>query len=93
MFTSIRGALQRRQQFIRRQEGVASSAQKAVLEFLQQNHIKTPSCPRIHYQDENSTLTIITQNKTLAGELLLCTPELRSHLSFRGISPGQIIVR
>ncbi len=93
MFKSIQGALQRRQQSVGRQENVADITQQAVLEFLQQSYSDTSARISVRYQDIDNTLIIVTPHKTLAGELALHAPELRSYLISRNIRVERIIVR
>ncbi|MEK7638102.1 MAG: hypothetical protein AAB375_01610 [Patescibacteria group bacterium] len=93
MFKSIQSALSRRQQSVGRQENVADITQQAVLEFLQQGYSDTSARISVRYQDADGTLIIVTPNKTLAGELMLHTPELRAYLISRTIRIERIVVR
>ena len=93
MFKSIQNTLSRRQQSVGQQGNVADITQQAVLEFLQQSYSDTSARISVRYQEVDKVLTIVTLNKTLAGELLLHTPELRSYLMSRNIRVERIIVR
>lgn len=93
MFKSIQSALQKRQKSIGRQENVSDITQQAVLEFLEQTYSDTSARISVRYQDADNTLIIVTPNKTLAGELLLHTPELRSYLTSRNIRVERIVIR
>ncbi len=93
MFKSIQNSLSRRQQSVGRQENVADITQQAVLDFLQQSYSNTSDRVSVRYQDRDNSLVIVTPNKTLAGELLLHAPELRSYLFSRNIQIERILVR
>ncbi len=93
MFKSIQNTLSRRQQLVGQQGNVADITQQAVLEFLQQSYSDTSARISVRYQEADKVLTIVTSNKTLAGELLLHAPELQSYLISRNIRVERIIVR
>lgn len=93
MFKSIQGTLDRRKQTVGQQATIADITQQAVLEFLRQNYSETSVRLSVRYQEEDKTLVIVTPSKTLAGELLLHIPELRSYLLSHTIRVQRIIVR
>jgi len=93
MFKSIRGTLERRQQSIGRQSNAADITQQAVFTFLQQTYSDSSARISVRYQDADNTLVIVTPSKTLAGELLLHTPELKTYLVSQGVRVERIIIR
>lgn len=93
MFKSIQQALQRRQQSIGRQADATEVTQHALRSYLQEQYPGVSARVTVRYQDTDHTLIIATQNKTLAGELLLHIPELQEHLNTHGVRVERIIVR
>ena len=93
MFKSIRSSLERRGQTIGRQSNAADITQQAVLTFLQQNYSETSARISVRYEDSDHTLVIVTSNKTLAGELLLHIPELKTHLTSEGVHVNRVVIR
>jgi len=93
MFKSIQHALARRQESIGRQVNVADVIQRAVSEFMQEQYPHTSAQVSVQYQEATNTLVILTPSKTIAGELLLHTSELRGHLAGHTIRVERIVVR
>jgi hypothetical protein len=93
MFKSIDATLEQRRKSIGRQADVVDVAQSALLAYLQENYPGVSAHMSMRYQDTDRILIIATQNKTLAGELLLHIPELTAHLTAHGIRVERIIVR
>ena len=93
MLKSITQTLQRRREDIAERADVSVIAQNAVRDFIGENYPDAVTRVTVRYEPAERVLIILTPSKTLAGELVLNSREIRAHLAAQNVRVSRIIAR